>query len=341
MTLFISARTARTLIAGSFILMIAGVANAEPQAPKTKVTSATVKVYSSFFTGFEVKPGDKITIGAGGVITLGPLAGKSGPNGISYGTSYNIVKNASHGELVGKIGSQWYIFGSSGSFKATSSGVLELYVNDNDAWNNSGFYTVTVSVNSKAPAKNHMGRVAELDDLRKHGNLDDMAKWFKENPNWTDGLPTPPPTISEAERLNAEAEAKGLPKPWHIGDASKTYHQGDKEVRQAFDVPGQKFPGASTQGVYKKEGDDYVLIPNEGTPDIASPRGFPNTSDLETWRQHMRTDVAMYDAYMRMYGPIKGEKLYRDFYNAPLPDSRYKTPEILKRQKEWEQKRTA
>jgi hypothetical protein len=80
--------------------------------------------------------------------------------------------------------------------------------------------------------------------------------------------------------------------------------------------------------LYDAKGD---LIPNEGTPDIASPR------DRSSTVQHLATDYRLYNRFLERYGPLNGEIKYRELYDVQLPD-RYKTPQMQEAQRKWEEK---
>ena len=123
-----------------------------PSSPQTRpmVETGVYKLNSFAITGFEADAGDMVEVSASGTITLGPLAGTAGPGGKSYGTSYNIAKNANHGVLMAVVGGDWFVVGASRSFAAKRAGAVWLRINDNDSWNNSGALTVRVTVRHKA-----------------------------------------------------------------------------------------------------------------------------------------------------------------------------------------------
>lgn len=97
-----------------------------------------------------VNKGDKIVVSAMGEISFGFFAGKGGPDGIRYGTTYNIVRDAMHGALLVRIvpnpNGRWLVAGSRKEFVAESAGFLEFEVNDTQKEDNSGSFKVTVEV---------------------------------------------------------------------------------------------------------------------------------------------------------------------------------------------------
>lgn len=105
-------------------------------------------------TGTAVKRGDKISFTASGEVKFGDWVGWGGPDGI-YGvsTSYNHFSNMLHGSLIGRIRTEnagandgWVYIGYGGEMIASTSGVLELNVNDKQPDNNSGHFEVEVKV---------------------------------------------------------------------------------------------------------------------------------------------------------------------------------------------------
>lgn len=114
-----------------------------------KFSEFTVTVKNHLKTDIEVKRGDKIEISASGKILLGPLAGYCDLNGIEYGTTYNIVRNARHGALLTRVtqhGDEAWDIAGAGTFVADNSGTLEFLVNDADYQNNQGQFNVTINI---------------------------------------------------------------------------------------------------------------------------------------------------------------------------------------------------
>jgi tetratricopeptide (TPR) repeat protein len=94
---------------------------------------------------------DVIRITASGVVTLGIFAGSSAPRGISGYENYSRVANLPHGCLMVRIGDsgKWEYVGPSTKIVAKSSGSLQFIINDADPSNNSGNYTVELTVKKK------------------------------------------------------------------------------------------------------------------------------------------------------------------------------------------------
>ncbi len=74
--------------------------------------------------------------------------GGGGPDGISGFRQYNIVSNANHGALLARINRSqgWLLIGKGGTFNSSYDGTLEFAVNDREPSNNSGGFTVNVTV---------------------------------------------------------------------------------------------------------------------------------------------------------------------------------------------------
>jgi len=97
-------------------------------------------------TGIQLKQGNQVEImQVAGKITLGPLAGTSGPEGINYSEIWNAIKGKGikHGALLGGVVNwtskqeQWFDCGTTGaSFKAPFDGELVFFLNDIDTRNN-------------------------------------------------------------------------------------------------------------------------------------------------------------------------------------------------------------
>ena len=110
----------------------------------------TFEVRSRLETDLMVRQGDSVTISANGQIRLGLLAGIGGPDGVPGFQSYSHIVEFPHGSLLARIGGAgdggWRLIGSKASFQASRPGLLELLVNDADAGNNQGQFSVTVSI---------------------------------------------------------------------------------------------------------------------------------------------------------------------------------------------------
>jgi len=282
-------------------------------------------VRSVLSTEIVLQEGDYVKISASGRMFLGTFAGYASPEGKVFFARYNYVNDMPHGALLAAVGdTAVYFIGSKAEFVAPAKGMLVLFVNDNDPGNNRGEFTVRVEVYASKPYEQ---RLAELNAIRKSGDLNALVQWLTENPDWTDGLPPLPLTLEEARKA---------PDLWYVGVVSGKYHEGVWEVRQLHDVDGQKFPGVGAQGVYDQDG---KLILNEGTPDVASPRNWSLAhpwANRDAGMQHWRTDVDLYDQFIGTYGPLNGEIEYRKLYNVELPD-RFNTQKMREAQKKWEQ----
>ena len=322
---------------------------AKNSAPPPKQEKYVARLNTTLNTDVVIERGNRVDFSAEGVISFGFFAGEGGPEGINFGTLYNYFDQYKHGALIGRIGNgNWFRIGQGGYLVSSSTGLLQLGVNDNKSGDNTGHFTVKITVTKSVPLKTPQQRYEELQKVRKNGDPDELARWFDENKDWTKGLPELPPNVAEARRQNNLAKLRGEPEPWHIGpmtDASKKYHPGgETEIRQMHNLPGH-LPGVGVQGIYNDDprfGGD--LIPNEGTPDLASPRdmslGNPDSwvDNYSVWREHMRTDVDFFDHLVETLGPLEGEKKYREYYNTPLPD-RMRTPEARQAQGDWEKAR--
>jgi hypothetical protein len=146
-----------------------------------------------------------------------------------------------------------------------------------------------------------------------------FERWLRENQNWTDGLPECPKTVEQAK--NSGVFDGGKKGSWST-------HDGKFEYRQAAPVPAQRILEAGSQCLYDDKGN---LIPNEGTPDRYRP------SDNK-WK-HWQYDVGFHRYLRNKYGPVDGERRYRDLYHAPMDEAYYKRSTILKDQERWERER--
>jgi hypothetical protein len=117
----------------------------------TPGTSLQFEVSDQAFTGLELFPGDVVSITATGTVGLGFFAGEGGPEGIVGYRQYNLWPNVPHGCLVALLrmagpNSPVYKIGRSATFKVEKRSILEVWVNDNDADNNTGGFQVEVKV---------------------------------------------------------------------------------------------------------------------------------------------------------------------------------------------------
>lgn len=100
-------------------------------------------------TGLSLNAGDKVMFSADGFVGLGFRAGTSDPDGINYGTDFNLFDNINHGSLIGKLGQKWCLLGRYAKGSVEGSGPLILDVNDSDQGNNWGGYKVEVQIYRK------------------------------------------------------------------------------------------------------------------------------------------------------------------------------------------------
>ena len=100
------------------------------------------------YTTIKVSKGDVINIQASGSILVGTWAGSSTPDGIDGYTNYNRVQGFRHASLLARVGDndQWQFIGVNKTITAINSGLLEFIVNDGDPSNNTGSYTVNISI---------------------------------------------------------------------------------------------------------------------------------------------------------------------------------------------------
>lgn len=125
----------------------------EGPCPAQFRSSHTVGVNGPITTEVEVKPGDQVSIRASGLVTFGIFAGQGGPEGIQFNPSYSYFPDSPHGCLMGRIrtsgggdADRWFLIGKGTDLTAKESGILQLNVNDNDPGNNTGEFSVDITV---------------------------------------------------------------------------------------------------------------------------------------------------------------------------------------------------
>lgn len=99
--------------------------------------------------------GDNVNVTASNFVTVGEFLGDVTADGRTTGLfglsieQYNIIRNLPHGSLMCRVGSvtDWELCGTRREFTAQAAGCLEFEINDNDKTDNSGVFSVTVSVN--------------------------------------------------------------------------------------------------------------------------------------------------------------------------------------------------
>jgi hypothetical protein len=121
--------------------------------PAEFISNYVFGLNSRLDTEVTVKPGDKLTISASGLVTLGVFAGQGGPEGIQFNPAYSIFPNSPHGCLIGRIrtssdeaAGQWAYIGKGDVWTIKDAGTLELDLNDNDQGNNTGEFRVEITV---------------------------------------------------------------------------------------------------------------------------------------------------------------------------------------------------
>jgi len=102
-----------------------------------------------------VSAGQTLNVESTGTVRVGEFVGVVGPEGtlvgfmgFALGTTYNLVGQYPHAVVMCRIEGElaWRMCGTSTQFTAANNGCLELQINDNDVTDNSGRFTVKVSV---------------------------------------------------------------------------------------------------------------------------------------------------------------------------------------------------
>lgn len=132
--------------------------------------SLQFRVSNSYTPKIEISKGDEVTIEAGGQIVLGVFAGSTGPGGITGFTSYNIDPSHNHGALLFKIGQGRYhvMARPKLNFVSQETGRISFAVNDRDVGNNSGSFSVKLTV-KRSDGKTGGAITSASDDKRKKG----------------------------------------------------------------------------------------------------------------------------------------------------------------------------
>ncbi|MGI8984205.1 MAG: hypothetical protein ACR2HM_06695 [Acidimicrobiales bacterium] len=122
-----------------------------PGGASTVTETVTVDAKRSFTdTGVDVAAGDRVTIGATGII-FHDSSGSTGPNGVAERrdlSQFNVIESDNHAALIGRIGETGSPFAVGTDFSSASlaPGRLFLGVNDVGVDNNSGAFSATVTV---------------------------------------------------------------------------------------------------------------------------------------------------------------------------------------------------
>ena len=128
--------------------------------PTIQIQSFTFNVERRMTTSILLNAGDVVDVRASGRIELSPLwSFQVGPDGADevdalFVSSYSIVSDYRHGSLMYSTtnADRWYYCGATCSFSmlpTATSDYLEFEVNYNDQGNNSGHFTVNVTVTRK------------------------------------------------------------------------------------------------------------------------------------------------------------------------------------------------
>lgn len=114
------------------------------------------KIDSNIKLNIKIEAGDEVIIKASGSITVGPLVGNSGPEGIRNGvlglslSGYNYFPEWNHAALLYRLGDkdEWKCYSNSTENKyiAQTTGFIEFAINDRYADDNSGAYDVELIV---------------------------------------------------------------------------------------------------------------------------------------------------------------------------------------------------
>jgi hypothetical protein len=115
--------------------------------------SYTVEVGSTVQkTSFKINEGDEVRISALGRVVVHGFSGTVGPDGLEGYKNYRMDPVFAYGALLYKIGDDdWNIVDPEDTIVADRSGVLKFIVNDNDPSNNSGRFSVKITVRSLKP----------------------------------------------------------------------------------------------------------------------------------------------------------------------------------------------
>jgi lipopolysaccharide export system protein LptA len=103
-------------------------------------------------TAITVANGDQVVVTATGTITLDPNV-TTDANGMKIVSGpENVLIKGNRGGLIARVGKKSVPFfvGANGKFIVAGAGLLYFGINDNKVKNNSGEYTLTVTVNGKA-----------------------------------------------------------------------------------------------------------------------------------------------------------------------------------------------
>lgn len=128
-----------------------------PPTPTISIKSYTLSIQRKTNTGILLYPGDTVKVNASGKIKVSPfwniIVGPTGANDAEeiFVGDYSIVNRFRHGALMYSMttADEWYYCGSSCDFsvlETANSGYLEFEVNDDDQANNTGSFTIEVTV---------------------------------------------------------------------------------------------------------------------------------------------------------------------------------------------------
>ena len=103
-------------------------------------------------TVFKINEGDEVHISASGKVVVHGFSGSVGPDGLDGYRDLRMDPVFAYGALLYKIGDDdWNIVDPEDTIIADRTGMLKFIVNDNDPSNNSGKFSVKISVKSVKP----------------------------------------------------------------------------------------------------------------------------------------------------------------------------------------------
>jgi hypothetical protein len=130
-----------------------GTAKNQEACPAQFRSNYTVGVNGPTTTGIQIKRGDKIEMHASGEVSFGFFAGSGGPEGIQFNPSYSYYPDSPHGCLIARVRHStdegtdpWSYVGKGTVMTAQTDGSFELNVNDKDPGNNTGQFSVEITV---------------------------------------------------------------------------------------------------------------------------------------------------------------------------------------------------
>jgi hypothetical protein len=132
------------------ILVLLVVGLVLPASLNAQVSIPAKKAWTK--TAITVANGDQVTVQVTGTITLDPSVTTTAEGlKISSGPEHVLLKSFNRGGLIARVGKKGVPFfvGANGKFNVGGAGILYFGINDDVVKNNSGAYTVTVTVNGQ------------------------------------------------------------------------------------------------------------------------------------------------------------------------------------------------